>query len=329
MKKIFITTLILLIGFMTFAQESAIFSLEDYAKNFNSILGELHSYKDYKSVLNKDTVEANTLILEMFDEDFEFMLNEQNLYCEEIHLKGINSKTIALMQLEGSLQLPYLTIFVYDSALQKYKVFYDCFVQSNLPFVIPVETDSGTLFVEQSLDFDTKRITDYRLLEFAKNEWNILASLSANYKYNLSQKDKKWINEERIEQLSRFDYSFAGIQDDHPAEVKFTCAQKNITGKLYHTSVARQPSSFTLKIFDGEKEIKTIGGFVWGFYTVHKGKKEYLVYIGSGSEKGEDVYVTIESFYFKVIDLDSMKCVYKNLINPEITYSISNDTGCW
>lgn len=321
MKRLLISILIFAAGLATFAEEGARAELEHYARNFNSILGGLHGYRDFKSELNKDTVAANPMIQEMFGEDFGPILNAQNLYCEEIHLKGIGAKTIALMQVEGSLGLPYLTIFVFDSALQKYTVLYDSFVRSSLPFIIPVETEGGTLFVERLVDFDTKREEGYRLLEFGGNEWKILDSMTAIYKYALSKRDRKWLGEERLERLARFDYSFAGIRGDHPAEVKFAAAGKTVVGRLHHTSVARLPSNFSLKVLDGEREIKAFGGLVWGFYTVKRGKKDHLVYIGSGSERGECTFATIESFYLKVIDLDTMECVHKSLVEPEIIFA--------
>ena len=69
----------------------------DWIKN-----NEYATYSDYENELNYETIDAPV------DDKYEFLQTElaytkkSNLYCSEIHLKGIKDRMLAMMQIEGS-----------------------------------------------------------------------------------------------------------------------------------------------------------------------------------------------------------------------------------
>ena len=154
-------------------------------------------------------------------------------------------------------------------------------------------------------------------MELKNKLWEEKASVTVSYLYALSQEDKKWISEKRIEELANFDYSFLGHKEDHPTEIKIQCGNKTVIGKLYLTSVGYMPSNYKIEIIGNTKNVPYFDESKWGFYTIQKENKYYLVYIGMGEDKGDFRSSLIVNFYLNVIDLETMEKVYKHYIQAK------------
>ena len=285
-------------------------------KNLEKIIHNLKKYDFYEHELNMSTVENTIMARETFSEDCLSHTKHENFYCERIFLDGLQGKTFAMMQISGSGRFPYLTIYTYDFHSKKYTIYFE----SDYRLVIPVTTNGKTHFIEIITNYDNKRLIGYALLELNNKAWKEQASVSVSYSYALSEEDKKWISEKRIEELANFDYSFLGYKEDHPWEIRIPCDNKTIIGKLYLTSVGYLPSNYKIEIIGNSKNVHYFDESKWGFYTVEKENKHYLVYIGMGEDKGDWRSSPIVNFYLNVIDLETMEKVYKNYLQAKINY---------
>src|SRR5574344_2163458 len=310
MKK---NLLILLLCFTAVSIYSETY-LSTLVPQIGTICSKLTKYTDFRKELNIDTVENTVDTAELFGKDFIDFTVQDNAYCSLVKIKGISQKTYAMMEVSGSGRFPYLYIFAYDSNSKKIKLIYQ-FSDKN---VIPVEGKDSTLFLEIVKDFDNKRLKGYNLLEINNGQWNLVESINLSYYYYLSNEDTKWISPERIEQLAKFDYSFAGYPTDHPANIVYKVNNKVIQGELYYTSVGYMASNYEIKILENDKQIASLGS-QWGFFVTYSNGKPYLVYIGMGEEPGEERVSSIESFYLNVIDLETMKKVYRNYIKAQVS----------
>ena len=314
MKKIFFS---IGIALFTVVPLCAQIDFKQEIKNLENIRQDLKTYDFYEHELNKNTVENTEASRLTFDEDRLPDTKRENIYCERIFLDELKEKTFAMMQISGSGRFPYLTIYTYDSDRKKYTVYFE----SDYRLIIPVTVAGKTHFIEIITNYDNKRLIGYALLELNNKAWEEKDSVSVSYSYALSEEDKRWISEKRIEELANFDYSFLGYKEDHPAEIRIQCVNKTVVGKLYLTSVGYLPSNYTIEIIGNDKKVPYFDECKWGFYTVEKENRYYLVYIGMGEDKGDFRISTIENFYLNVIDLQTMEKVYKNYIQAEINQS--------
>ena len=237
-------------------------------------------------------------------------------YCEEIFLPELNGKTFAVLAVEGSARIPYLSIYTFSEQKQKYEIYYES-EWNNSKYVVPVDYNGKTLFVEIIHNFDNKRLEKKTVWELKNKEWIELYSINYAYSYKLSKEDKKWISSERIEQLVNFDYTFLGYEKDHPNTIEIVAGDKKIVGKLFYTSVGYMSSNYDILIYQNGESVKKIGN-QWGFYTVNRENKNYLVYIGMGSEKGEERASSIENFYLQVYNFELDEIIYKNYLKAII-----------
>lgn len=334
MKKILIVLLSLLSASALCARSVVpnVLHFADLVKN-----AEYTTYADFERVLNYDTIDAPHDEKEEFHPDFLDFTKKQNLYCTPIHLGGIKDKMLAMMQLEGSGQFPHLKIFRFDKKKKKWTIFFSADgAKGGCGLVYPVQNKKETLFLEIESDFDTKRLSAYNLLSFDAKEksWSKIATARARYEYGLTAEQKEWITAEKIEKMAAFDYSFLGIDGDHPQKIERNVGNKKIVAELYWTSVARLPSYYTIKIlsqarevfktggnkyFENEKEILKVGEIQWGFDITEKGGKSYLVCIGLG-DSGESRVYTMEDFWLTVLDLKSLEVVHHSFVKSEIAF---------
>ena len=312
-RKLFIPLIALYVFVPIYAQ----INFKQEIKNLENIRQDLKTYDFYEHELNKNTVENTEASRSAFDEDRLPATKRENLYCERIFLDELKEKTFAMMQISGSGRFPYLTIYTYDSDRKKYTVYFE----SDYRLIIPVTVARKTYFIEIITNYDNKRLIGYALLELKNKTWEEKDSVSVSYSYDLSEKDKEWISENRIEDLANFDYSFLGYKEDHPWKISIPCGNKTIVGELYLTSVGYLPSNYTIKIIGNDKKVPYFDECKWGFYTVEKENRYYLVYIAMGEDKGDQRISTIEDFYLNVIDLETMKKVYKNYLQANVTLS--------
>jgi len=293
---------------------------------------EYTTYADFESTLNYDTIDAPHSEKEEFHTDFVELTKKQNLYCTPIKLYGEKARMLAMMQLEGSGQFPYLRIFRFDKKTKRWTIYFSANgANGECGLVYPVQYKKQTFFLEIASDFDTKRLSSYNLLSLGAKEkaWSKLASAHARYEYDLTAEQQQWISAERIEQMAAFDYSFLGIDGDHPQKIEREAGNKKIVAELYWTSVARLPSYYTIKIFsrprevfknsgktfEDEKEFFALPEIQWGFDIVEKDGKSYLVYIG-----GEIEFSTIEDFWLTALDLRSLEVVHHSFVKSKITF---------
>jgi len=286
-------------------------------ENLEHIIQNLKTYDFYEHELNRHTVEDTQAARTIFNEDFLADTKRENLYCEQIFLDNLKEKTFAMMQISGSGRFPYLTIYTYNSHNKKYAVYF----KSDYRLIIPVTVARKTHFIEIITNYDNKRLMGYVLLELKNKTWEEKDLVTVSYSYDLSEKDKEWISEKRIEELANFDYSFLGYKEDHPWKISIQCGNKTIVGELYLTSVGYLPSNYTIEIIGNDKKVPYFDECKWGFYTVEKENRYYLVYIAMGEDKGDQRISTIEDFYLNVIDLETMKKVYKNYLQANVTLS--------
>ena len=312
-RKLFIPLIALYVFVPIYAQ----IDFKQEIKNLENIRQDLKTYDFYEHELNKNTVENTEVTRSAFDEDRLSDTKRENLYCEQIFLDDLKGKTFAMMQISGSGRFPYLTIYTYDSDRKKYTVYF----KSDYRLIIPVTVARKTHFIEIITNYDNKRLIGYALLELNNKAWEEKDSVSVFYSYALSEEDKRWISEKRIEELANFDYSFLGYKEDHPWKISIQCGNKTVVGKLYLTSVGYLPSSYKIEIIGNDKKVPYFDECKWGFYTVEKENRYYLVYIGMGEDKGERRTSTIEDFYLNVIDLETMEKIYKNYLQAKINQS--------
>ena len=312
-RKLFIP----LIALYVFVPICAQIDFKQEIENLENIGQNLKTYDFYEHELNRSTVELTETPRSAFDEDRLPDTKRENLYCERIFLDELKEKTFAMMQISGSGRFPYLTIYTYDSDRKKYTVYF----KSDYRLIIPVTVDGKTHFIEIITNYDNKRLIGYALLELKNKTWEEKDSVNVFYSYALSEEDKRWISEKRIEELANFDYSFLGYKEDHPWKISIQCGNKTIVGELYLTSVGYLPSNYTIKIIGNDKKVPYFDECKWGFYTVEKENRYYLVYIAMGEDKGDQRISTVEDFYLNVIDLETMKKVYKNYLQANVTFS--------
>ena len=314
MKKIFFS---IGIALFTVVPLCAQIDFKQEMENLEHIIQNLKTYDFYEHELNGHTVEDTQATRTIFNEDFLADTKRENLYCEQIFLDDLKGKTFAMMQISGSGRFPYLTIYTYDFHRKKYAVYF----KSDYRLIIPVTVAGKTHFIEIMTNYDNKRLIGYALLELNNKAGEEKDSVSVSYSYALSEEDKRWISEKRIEELANFDYSFLGYKEDHPWKISIQCGNKTVIGKLYLTSVGYLPSSYKIEIIGNNKKVPYFDECKWGFYTIEKGNKRYLVYIGMGEDKGDQRISTIEDFYLNVIDLETMEKIYKKYIQAEINQS--------
>jgi len=293
---------------------------------------EYTTYADFESTLNYDTIDAPHSEKEEFHTDFVELTKKQNLYCTPIKLYGEKARMLAMMQLEGSGGFAYFRIFRFDKKTKKWTIYFSANgAKGECGLVYPVQNKKKTLFLEIERNFDNKRLSSYNLLSFSAKEkaWRKIASARACYSYDLTDEQKEWITAERIEQMAAFDYSFLGIDGDHPQKIEREAGNKKIVAELYWTSVARLPSNYTIKIFsrprevfknsgktfEDEKELFALPEIQWGFDIVEKDGKSYLVYIG-----GEREFSTIEDFWLTVLDLQTLEVVHHSFVKSKIAF---------
>ena len=333
MKKIFFALLFVLVLSSLSAK-----SLVPNVLHFADVVkkSEYTTYADFESELNYNTIDAAQCEKEEFHPDFVELTKKQNLYCTPIHLDGIKDKMLSMMNLEGSGGFAYFRIFRFDKKAKKWKIYFSANgAKGECGLVYPVQNKKETLFLEDERDFDTKRLIAYNLLSFdAKNRtWQKIASARARYTYDLSEAQQQWISAEKIEKIAAFDYSFLGIEGDHPKKIEREIEDKKIVAELYWTSVARLPSNYTIKIFsrprevfktsgksfEDEKELFALPAVQWGFDIVEKDRKPYLVFIGMGNS-GENCVSTIEDFWLTALDLRSLEVVHHSFVKSKITF---------
>lgn len=334
MKKIFFALLFVL-ALSCLSAKSLVPNVLHFAEVVKK--SEYTTYADFESVLNYNTIDAPHSEKEEFHPDFVALTKKQNLYCTPIHIDGIKDKMLSMMNLEGSGQFPHFRIFRFDKKAKKWTIYFSANgAKGECGVVFPVEYKKETLFLEDERDFDTKRLIAYNLLSFdAKNRtWQKIASARARYTYDLSEAQKEWISEEKIEKMAAFDYSFLGIKGDHVQKIEREIEDKKIVAELYWTSVARLPSNYTIKIFkrarevfkngekrfESEKEVFSTPEVKWGFDIVEKEGKPYLVFIGWGSA-GEKICSTIEDFWLTALDLRSLEVAHHSFVKSKITFS--------
>ena len=243
------------------------------------------TYKNYARVLNYETIDAPHDEKEDFSPVFISYTKKENLYCTEVFLDGIKDRLLAMMQIEGSGKFPHLRIFRFNSKTKKWSIYFSaCGSRGECGLVYPIQNPitGQTFFLEELRDFDNKRLVAYNLLSLKNKEWINSSTATAQYVYNLSDEESQWISSDIIEKMAVFDYSFMGIDGDHPSLIEQEIDDKKIVAKLYHTSVARMPSNFSITVFENEKEILKVPDLIWGFNIVEKDGKPYLVYIGTG-----------------------------------------------
>ena len=283
---------------------------------------EYTTYEDYENELNFETIDAPVDDKYEFTETEIYYTKKANIYCTEIYLKGVKDRMLAMLQIEGSGWFPYFKIFRFDDKKQKWTIYYSS--EGSLGecgTVFPVRNPfSGyTFFFEQVINFDNKRLISYDLLSFENKKWKVIESVKARYVYNLSEEDQKWISPEIIEKMAAFDYSFMGIEKDHPETIELEFDDKKIVAKLFYTSVGRMASNYDITIYKNsfeEEKLLYLGNCQWGLNFVEKDGKHYLVYIGPGSADR----VTIENFMLNVIDLSTLKTVYQSYISCDIIF---------
>lgn len=333
MKKIFFALLFVLALSLLSAK-----SLVPNVLHFADVVkkSEYTTYADFESELNYNTIDAPHSEKEDFLPDFVELTKKQNLYCTPIHIDGIKDKMLSMMNLEGSGGFAYFRIFRFDKKAKKWTIYFSANgAKGECGLVYPVQNKKETLFLEVERDFDTKRLIAYNLLSFdAKNRTlQKIACARARYTYDLSEAQKEWISEEKIEKIAAFDYSFLGIEGDHPEKIEREIEDKKIVAELYWTSVARLPSNYTIKIFkrarevfktsgksfEDEKELFTLPSVQWGFDIVEKDRKPYLVFIGMGNF-GESSVSTIEDFWLTALDLRSLEVVHHSFVKSKITF---------
>lgn len=277
----------------------------------------LTTYEDYESELNIHTVERSsgpyTYGYRRFEEDSLYFTKKENAYCKEIFIENIKTKLIAMMQISGSGRFPYLTIYSFNNE----KNLYEIYAEFEYRYLIPIEIDGVTKFLEIEDNFDIKTTEGYKLLELKNKKLYLIDAAKVEYEYQLSTDDKKWISANRLKKMAAFDYSMLGYKEDHPETININRVGKEIIGELYYTSVGYLPSNYSIRILESGTLLKEIES-VWGFTIAKKENKEYLVYIGMGEEPGDMRYATFEEFYLIVIDLESMKKIYKSYITSKM-----------
>lgn len=294
---------------------NCIFANSEYKeliRNLNKTGSSLSSYDEYKNELNSETIDFSKRSEIPFYLEKKYEGGFRPDYCEEIILPELKGKTFAVLAVEGSARIPYLTIYTFSEQKQKYVIYYET-EWNNSKYVVPVDYKRKTLFIEFIYIFDNKRLEKKTVWELKNKEWIELDSIYYTYSYELSAEDKKWISSERIEQLVNFDYTFLGYEKDHPNTIEIVAGNKKIVGKLFYTSVGYMSSNYDISIYQNGESVKKIGN-QWGFYIVNRENKNYLVYIGMGSEKGEERASSIENFYLQVYDLESDEIIYKNYL---------------
>ena len=303
----------------------------DWIKN-----NEYATYSDYENELNYETIDAPV------DDKYEFLQTElaytkkSNLYCSEIHLKGIKDRMLAMMQIEGSGRFPYLKIFRFDGKKKKWKIYYSgkgSLGECGLVYPVTDPITGYTFFFEEVRDFDSKRLISYDLLSFSDKKWKVFASAHARYVYNLTDDEKQWLSSDIIEKMASFDYSFMGVESERPEIIERKFNDKKIIAKPYYTSVGHMASNFDItvlrmaretaktdgKVFEDEKELLKLGNCWWGLNFVEKNGNLYLVCIGMG-ESGEPRVSTIEDFVLNVIDLSTLETVHRTYIKCDIVF---------
>ena len=328
MKKIILLLCIILFSVVKFSVVAA----ESYSQNvmyFANLAKYTNytTYEDFEDILNYNTIDAPKIKKSEFLPENIYFTKKDNLYCTPVFLDGIKDKMLAMMQIEGSGRFPYLTIYRLNEESKKWSEYYfgDGAI-GGLYLVFPLQNpETGkTIFFEEEHNFDNRRLIAYNLLELRNKEWWQISSARAHYVYKLTDEEKEWISPEIIEKIAAFDYSFMGINGDHPSKIERDVDKVKIIAKLWLTSVGYMPSNYDIKITsikNEEKEVFKIKEGQWGFNIVTKGKKTYLVYIGMGDDwkTGERVS-TIEGFMLSVLDLTDLKIVFKSYINPEIKF---------
>jgi hypothetical protein len=291
------------------------------------------TYKDFENELNFKTIDAPADEKYEFSEDEISFTKKNNLYCTEIYLKGINDRMLAMLQVEGSGCFPYLKIFRFNSKKQKWTIYYSgkgSLGECGLAYPIKDPLTGYTFFLEEIRNFDNKRLISYNLLSFNNKKFKVIASAHAHYVYNLSTDEKQWIDTDIIEKIAAFDYSFLGIEKDHPEIIEREYNDKKVSAKLYYTSVGRIASNFDItiskmarevfkkeeKIFEEEKELLKLGSGWWGLNFIEKDNTLYLVYIGMGNSG----WPTIENFQLNVINLSTLKTIYSSYIKCDIIF---------
>lgn len=285
---------------------------KDLIRNLHKTNSFLSSYDEYKNELNSETIDFSKRSEIPFYLEKNYDGGFRPDYCEEIILPELKEKTFAVLTVEGSAGIPYLTIYTFSKQKQKYEIYYET-EWNNSKYVVPVDYKGKTLFVEFIHNFDNKRLEKKTVWELKNKKWVELDSINYTFSYELSAEDKKWISSERIEQLVNFDYTFLGYEKDHPNTIEIVAGDKKIVGKLYYTSVGYMSSNYDISIYQNGESVKKIGS-QWGFYTVNRENKNYLIYIGMGTEEGEYRVSSIESFYLQVYDLELDKVIYKNYL---------------
>jgi len=273
----------------------------------------LTTYEDYENELNIHTVEKSRDTYELFEQDSLPHTKSENAYCTEIFLENVTDKLIAMMQISGSGRFPYVTIFAFNPE----KKLYEIYAEFAYRYLIPVEIDGLTHFLEIEGNFDIKTTDGYGLFELKNKKLHLIDTLKVEYEYQLSADDKKWISAHTLKQMAAFDYSSFGYKEDHPDTVKINSAGKEIIGTLYYTSVGYFPSNYTVRVLENAALLQEIDS-VWGFTVVNKENKDYLVYIGMGEDSGDIRYATFEEFYLNVIDLQTMHRIYKRYITSQM-----------
>ena len=337
--KRFIVALIFVLALSALSAKSVVpnvLAFADLVKNT-----KYSTYSDYENVLNYDTIDASHIEKEDFLSDFIEFTKKENLYCTPVHIDGIKDKMLAMMQIQGSGRFPYLRIFRFNKKTKMWTIYFSMFdnTDSGCGLVYPVEYKGSTYFLEVEQNFENKRLVSYNLLSLYKKQWETVARARARYVYNLSDEQKEWISEEKIEKMAAFDYSFLGIADEQRGNIVLDVEKWKVVAKLHQTSVGYMPSYFQIKLFtkarevfsahgksfENEKEIfahdNVLNAGQWGFDIVQKNGKWYLVLIGMG-KAGESRVSTIEDFWLNVLDLESLDVVHHSFIKSEIDFSM-------
>nr|MCR5606717.1 hypothetical protein [Treponema sp.] len=261
-------------------------------------------------------------LVSIFNSDNIEYIKQHNVYCTEVTVDKDNeiSKTIAMLQTEGSLRKPYFYLLGLDKSTNKYKLLFE----SDEKTLYPVTENGKSYFFEQVINFDTKVLEGCNLYILSKKNKNYafekIEAAKVERNYNLSKEDKKWLSVDDIEKITKFDYSALAYKENHPAMIETKIGDKTIKAKLFHTSVSYLPSNYTIKVYQDDLEIFNSFEGEWGFKLLKNNDKNYLVYIGMGKNGVNPRVGSMSEFLITVIDLDTMGKIYESYVDSDIKY---------
>ena len=229
----------------------------------------------------------------------------------DIHLPGVDDPLLFIrMRNQGSICGTTIYILRRDAGSGKWRNIHPLEegVCSDME-LYPVDIGGRTRFLSVGVDFQSKLLTGYSVLDYKPetDEWVEAGEVLVKHSFQLSAEDAKWISEEQVSELvlGKREYDSG----------KIPLGDKTIELEKYWTSNGYLPDGYHVKVLDAGKPVwpekdddsSDSDAFVRGFLPVKRGESHFVVFLDyANCDTGLGITIS-------VLDIQTLKIIHEHV----------------